>query len=287
MTTVKRSGLGKNLSALLSPNTTLQPVAQPLSQPSTLELQQLKPGKYQPRSDFSEASLSELAQSIKQQGLLQPIVVRKTATHYEILAGERRWRACQMAGLTHAPVIVKAVDDETAMAIALVENLQREDLNAMEQARAIQRLTTEFSLTHQHVADMLAKSRASISNTLRLLNLSDEVKTLLEHGDLDMGHGRAMLALNDAQQSYVAQLVIVQGLSVRETEKLVNRVLKGHEEKPPKPSLSPQVENALASLAHQFNTAIQLKQGKRGKGAIVISYQSERELASLLEQLKQ
>ena len=197
--TVKRSGLGRNLSALLSQSgSTLLQQEKPQSEHLKLAVDCLQPGKYQPRGEMEEAPLNELAESIKKQGLLQPLIVRElTNGCYEIIAGERRWRASQIAGLTEVPVILKQVDDETAMAMALVENLQREDLNAMDQARAMHRLTTEFALTHQQVADLLCKSRTAVSNFLRLLSLAPSVKKLLEHGDLDMGHARALLMLDE------------------------------------------------------------------------------------------
>lgn len=288
MTTAKRSGLGKNLSALLGQNAVIKPVSTPGTNPSKLPLKSIQPGKYQPRSDFSELALSELAHSIKTQGLLQPIIVRELSdNYYEIIAGERRWRACQLAGLNEVPVIIRQVDDETAMAIGLIENLQREDLNAMEQARAMERLTKEFSLTHQQIADLLAKSRASVSNFLRLLNLADEVKRLLENGDLDMGHGRALLPLNESQQSYVAQLIIAKSLSVRETEKLVQRVQKGLPEKEVKLEISKSVQSQIQNLSSRLNAAVKLKPGKAGKGSLVIQYNSADELQALLSQFEQ
>ncbi|TAL63031.1 MAG: ParB/RepB/Spo0J family partition protein, partial [Legionella sp.] len=202
----KRSGLGRNLSALLSQSSTMVLDERPVTNPLKLAVGCLQPGKYQPRGEMEEAPLMELADSIKKQGLLQPLLVRELDDgRYEIIAGERRWRASQMAGLTEVPVIVKQVDDETAMAMALVENLQREDLNAMDQARAMYRLTNEFSLTHQQVAELLCKSRTAVSNFLRLMSLSTVVKKMLEHGDLDMGHARALLTLDELQQNQVAQ----------------------------------------------------------------------------------
>ncbi|MDX1836125.1 ParB/RepB/Spo0J family partition protein [Legionella taurinensis] len=282
---VKRGGLGRNLSVLLGQ--TAAPETKNPDSPLTLSPACLKPGKYQPRTDFSEDTLAELAESIRQQGLLQPLIVRPLNDQcYEIIAGERRWRASQLAGLTEVPVIVRTVDDETAMAIALIENLQREDLNALDQARAMHRLTHEFALTHQQVADLLAKSRTAVSNFLRLLTLSDEVKRLLEHGDLDMGHARALLILSDEQQNQAAQLIVAKNLSVRETEQLVKRIKEGK----PQPSavaidVHPEVKNQLHHLSQQLKAKVKLKQGKSGKGSLVIHYNSDHELQAVLQQM--
>lgn len=287
----KRTGLGRNLSALLSNNNSslLAPVAEKRDEtPQQLAIHRLQPGKYQPRREMDEHTLQELAQSIKQQGLLQPVIVREleTAGDYEILAGERRWRASQLAGLTDIPVIIKNVDDQTAMAIGLVENLQREDLNPVDQARAMHRLSTEFALTHQQIADVLNKSRAAVSNFLRLLTLSSEVKRLLENADLDMGHARALLALDERQQTEVARLVVAKELSVRETEKLVNRIKKGLplEKMPEKAPLLFSQEINL--LAQRLQTKVTLKPGKNGKGTLVIHYHNDHNLQDLLHQLE-
>ena len=286
---VKRSGLGRNLSALLSHSSgTLLDVERPEEYAQIkLAINQLQPGKYQPRGDMDEAGLVELAESIKKQGLLQALVAREISSgHYEIIAGERRWRACQLAGLTTVPVVLRQVDDETAMAIALVENLQREDLNAMDQARAMHRLTTEFALTHQQIAELLCKSRAAVSNYLRLLNLCAEVRRLLEHGDLDMGHARCLLALDEHQQYQVAQLVVAKNLSVRETEALVARVKTGAIS-PQKTNveLEPRFETALQTLSHLLKTKVKIKPGKAGKGMLVIHYEDAHTLQQMIEQL--
>lgn len=290
--TVKRGGLGRNLSALLSANVTPDlAAAKPATDNLILAVTALQAGKYQPRKEIEETTLAELANSIKQQGLLQPLVVREIATgRYEIIAGERRWRASQLAGLTEVPVVLRQVDDETAMAIALVENLQREDLNAMDQARAMHQLTTEFGLTHQQVAELLSKSRTAVSNFLRLLSLCNEVKCLLEHGDLDMGHARALLMLDEEQQAQVAELVVAKNLSVRETEKLVARVKAGrttirNSESEGKEELNPLINEQLHSLALHLNTKVKLKQGKAGKGAVVIHYDNPQALKAVIEKL--
>ena len=285
--TVKRSGLGRNLSALLSQSgSTLLQQEKPQSEHLKLAVDCLQPGKYQPRGEMEEAPLNELAESIKKQGLLQPLIVRElTNGCYEIIAGERRWRASQIAGLTEVPVILKQVDDETAMAMALVENLQREDLNAMDQARAMHRLTTEFALTHQQVADLLCKSRTAVSNFLRLLSLAPSVKKLLEHGDLDMGHARALLMLDEEQQSQVALLIISKNLSVRETEKLVERVKAGKTEERPQETPVPLHQEKINSLAQQLQTQVKLKPGKSGKGSLIIHYDNEHSLQKIIEYL--
>lgn len=284
--TTKRGGLGRNLSALLGNSTISLLDNKATTERLTLAVDCLQPGKYQPRAEIEEAPLGELAASIKQQGLLQPLVVREIASgRYEIIAGERRWRACQLIGLTEIPVVLRQVDDETAMAIALVENLQREDLNAMDQARAMHRLTDEFDLTHQQVAELLCKSRTAVSNYLRLLSLNTEVKQFLEHGDLDMGHARALLMLSDEQQSQVAQLVVAKNLSVRETEKLVARVKNGKPETNVKGEITPLIKEQIETLTQQLKTKIKIKPGKTGKGTLVIHYDTLQNLQAVIQQL--
>lgn len=289
--TVKRGGLGRNLSVLLG-NTPIPPGTNTsATSPSgtTLSIDALQPGKYQPRGDMDEARLEELAQSIRQQGLLQPLVVRplKDGRH-EILAGERRWRACRRAGLTEVPVVIRECDDETAMVIALVENLQREDLNALDEARALGRLTSEFALTHQQVAELVGKSRAAVSNHLRLLTLAHPVQKLLENGDIDMGHARALLMLASEQQAEVATLVIARQLSVRETERLVTRVRDGlpPAASPAKTDLSKAFKAEMQALARALDTRVLLRPGKKGNGTLVIHYRDEARLRDVLERLQ-
>ena len=287
---VKRSGLGRNLSALLNQtSSTPTPEDAAVSAPSngtSLALSQLQPGKYQPRRDMLQDDLLALADSIKQHGLLQPVMVRAVAPNqYEIIAGERRWRACQMAGLSDIPVIIRDVDDATAMAFALIENLQRSDLNAMDQALAMQRLVQEFSLTHQQIADILCKSRAAVSNYLRLLQLNHAVKCLLEHGDLDMGHARCLLMLEDDQQIQAAQIVVSKGLSVRETEALVARLKAGLPEGIQKPITPPLFNDQLKTLANQLDTKIKLKPGVNGRGTLMIHYDGELHLEHVIGRL--
>jgi ParB family chromosome partitioning protein len=272
----KRSGLGRNLSALLQTNSLLD-TSNTASGSSMnivlINIDCLKPGAYQPRRDISEAKLIELSQSIQQHGLLQPIIAREiTPGVYEIIAGERRWRASQMAGLSQVPVSIRAVNHETAMALALIENLQRDDLNAIEQALAMQRLLNEFSLTHQQIANILSQSRASVSNHLRLLQLQADVQDLLQRGLLDMGHARCLLMLDNEEQKHVAQLVINKQLSVRETEKLVAR-LKANKEIRPEISETYNFYNKqLDTLRSHLQTKVTLKQGKNGQGSLVIQF---------------
>lgn len=286
---VKRSGLGRNLSALLGASSSQALLAEKETtapQRLLLSIGSLQPGRYQPRGTFDDNSLSELAESIKKQGLLQPLLVREvTAGHYEIIAGERRWRACQLAEMTVVPVILHEVDDETAMAMALVENLQREDLNAMDQARAMHRLTTEFALTHQQIADLLSKSRTAVTNYLRLFNLNLDVRTMLEQGQIDMGHARCLLMLDEHQQSKVALLIIARNLSVRETEALVARVKSGPTAIAKKNALLPLFEDELICLSKQLQTKVKIKTGPAGKGTLVFHYNDEHMLQILLKQL--
>ncbi len=286
----KRGGLGRNLSALLNQtnNTPLTERAEESEAVAhtTLAVSALQPGKYQPRREMAEDSLLELADSIKQHGLLQPVIVRALAPNqYEIIAGERRWRACKMAGLSDIAVIVRDVDDATAMAIALIENLQRNDLNAMDQAIAMQRLVEECALTHQQIADILCKSRAAVSNYLRLLQLNHAVKCLLEHGDLDMGHARCLLMLDGEQQTQAAQLVVSKGLSVRETEALVTRLKAGVPEEAPKATMAPLLNDQLKALANQLDTRIKIKPGANGRGTLMIHYDGELHLEHVIGRL--
>ncbi len=287
---VKRGGLGRNLSALLShANSTLltdNVVNNKDVVHLTLAIDHLQPGKYQPRREIAESALLELAESIRQQGLLQPLVVRKVSPdRYELLAGERRWRACQALNMTEVPVIVRQVDDETAMAIALIENLQREDLNAMDQAVAMQRLVNEFSLTHQQIADLLCKSRTAVSNFLRLLHLNSHVRRLLENGDIDMGHARSLLMLDEGLQTQVADIVVAKNLSVRETEALVARVKAGAPVRETKTELAPLFNEQLQALARQLNTKVNIRQGSAGRGTLIIHYDDKQTLESMIELL--
>lgn len=285
---VKKRGLGRGLDALLTSNRASNSSA---ANPGSSELQQLPvefltPGKYQPRKDMSQEALEDLASSIRAQGVIQPIVVRPLAKDkFEIIAGERRWRASQLAQLSEVPCIVKDVPDEAAVAIALIENIQREDLNAMEEAVALERLLTEFALTHQQVADAVGKSRASVTNLLRLNQLNDDVKLLLEHGDIEMGHARALLALKDTEQSDAGRLVAAKQLTVRETENLVRRILE------PKPVVAekprdPDVVSLEQRLSERFAAPVQICYNNKGKGKLEISYSNLDELDGIIAKLQ-
>ncbi|MFC3033240.1 ParB/RepB/Spo0J family partition protein [Pseudoalteromonas fenneropenaei] len=293
---VKKRGLGRGLDALLSsakpssapsPTQHLESVDSEHSLPQdktllTLPVEFLQRGKYQPRKDMSEEALEELASSIRAQGVIQPIVVRPVSENrYEIIAGERRWRAAQLAKLDVVPCIVKDVADEAAVAIALIENIQREDLNAMEEAIALQRLLDEFALTHQQVADAVGKSRTTVTNLLRLNNLNDDVKILLEHGDIEMGHARCLLALEGAQQSQAANTAVAKALTVRETENLVRKLLEPSEQKVAKDK-DPDVKLLEQQLAENLGAKVEISYNHKGKGKLVISYASLDELDGIL-----
>ncbi len=287
---VKKRGLGRGLDALLSSATanTLQEqaVQAPASELQHLRLERVQRGKYQPRGDMDQASLEELAQSIKAQGVMQPIVVRLIAKNsYEIIAGERRWRAAQLAGLEVIPALVRDVTDEAAIAMALIENIQREDLNPIEEAMALQRLQKEFELTQQEVANAVGKSRASVANLLRLINLPDEVKTLLAHGDLEMGHARALLGLPAEQQVEAARQVVARGFTVRQTEALVRNMLADTPVKQ-QPVVDPDVQRLEKKLAERLGTQVKIKQGPKGKGQLVISYGTLEELQGVLAHIR-
>ena len=289
---VKKRGLGRGLDALL----TTKPVSDQQndanfssaqrSELQKLPIEWLTPGKYQPRKDMSQDALEDLASSIRSQGVIQPIVVRQIGDEsYEIIAGERRWRASQLAQLDVIPCIIKDVPDEAAVAIALIENIQREDLNAMEEAIALQRLLSEFELTHQQVADAVGKSRASVTNLLRLNQLNDDVKLLLEHGDIEMGHARALLALDGQAQSDAARIVAAKQMTVRDTENLVRRLLEPAPEVLPKIK-DPDVSSLEQRLSERFAAPVEINYNKKGKGNLVISYSSLDELEGILSKLQ-
>lgn len=285
---VKKRGLGRGLDALL---TSSQPegaasAKTPESELQKLAIEFLQPGKYQPRKDMSQQALEDLALSIRAQGVIQPIVVRKVASDkYEIIAGERRWRAAQLAQLDQVPCIIRDVPDEAAVAIALIENIQREDLNAMEEAVALDRLLTEFELTHQQVADAVGKSRTSITNLLRLNLLNADVKVLLEHGDIDMGHARALLALDDELQSEAARQVAAKQLTVRETESLVRRLQQPPVEKQ-NTRKDPDVAALEQRLSEHLAAPVQIDYNRKGKGKMVIAYSSLDELEQILSKIR-
>lgn len=243
-------------------------------------------GKYQPRKNMHQDTLQELADSIRAQGLVQPIVVRPIGEgRYEIIAGERRWRAAQLAGLQEIPSVIRDVPDRAAIAMALIENIQRENLNPLEESRALERLINEFEMTHQQAAEAVGRSRAAVSNLLRLLELNDDVKRLVEEGKLEMGHARALLGLQGGIQSDAARRVAAKGLSVRDTERLVSRE---HNRPPPTPVLrrtDPDVQRLEQDLAEKLGALVSLQHNRRGKGKLVITYNSLDELDGILEKI--
>jgi len=295
MSPSKRRGLGRGLDALLTnaprknsePESDIETIESATSVANDNELkqlpiEQLQPGKYQPRKDMSADALEELANSIRAQGIIQPIVVRSIAKdQYEIIAGERRWRAAQIANIDIIPCLVKEVPDEAAVAMALIENIQREDLNAMEEAIALERLLTEFELTHQEVADAVGKSRTTVTNLLRLNNLNDEVKTLLEHGDLEMGHARALLALEDDLQTNTARTVVAKELTVRETEALIKKIQSPEKPKQVKEK-DPDTKALELNLSEKLGSKVSIDHNKKGKGKLVISYTNLEELDGII-----
>jgi ParB family transcriptional regulator, chromosome partitioning protein len=292
--TLKKRGLGKGLDALLSHSNAASRKTEQEEQANTetldgklieLDLDLLQPGKYQPRRDMSPEALEELADSIRTQGVIQPIVVRQIGSgQYEIIAGERRWRAAQLAQLDKIPCLVKQVADEAAVAIALIENIQREDLNAMEEAVALNRLLEEFELTHQQVADAVGKSRATVSNLLRLNSLNEPVKRLLENGDIDMGHARALLAIEGDEQTELARLVASKEMTVRETERLVNKALSPTKMVEAKEK-DHDVSRLEQSLVERLGAKVSINHSAKGTGKIVINYQNLGELDGILAKI--
>jgi ParB family chromosome partitioning protein len=293
----KRPSLGRGLGALLG-----QPVAaegavvtniRPDEELQKIPVDLLQRGKYQPRIDMRPESLQELAESIKAQGIVQPIVVRplNDATgpqrRYEIIAGERRWRAAQLAGLHEVPALIRRVPDEAAIAMALIENIQRENLNPLEEARALDRLITEFEMTHASAAEAVGRSRAAVSNLLRLLELADEVKALVEQRQLEMGHARALLGLeNKRQQAEVAALVANKKLTVRETEALVKRLVSQPEAAQAPTRADPNIRKLEGELSEKLGAKVQVQHSSGGKGKLVISYHSLDELDGILEHIR-
>jgi ParB family chromosome partitioning protein len=296
-TTKKPKGLGMGLEALLGPKVSDAPAPE-AGQPTTLALTDLRAGKYQPRTRMDEGSLYELAESIKSQGVMQPILVRPLANaahgspRYEIIAGERRFRAARLAGLDEVPVLVKEVADEAAAVMALIENIQREDLNPLEEAQGLQRLVQEFQLTHEQAAQAVGRSRSAATNLLRLLNLAEPVQQMLLAGDLDMGHARALLPLQSAQQVMCAQEIAARKLSVREAEKLVAHQQRAEHAKPvPRPvaAASRDILRLQSQLADVLTAQVEIRVKRRGKqgeqGEIAIQFASLDELNGLLDKL--
>jgi ParB family chromosome partitioning protein len=311
--TVKKRGLGRGLDALLgtgnsrasqphtepNPEPEKLPVGQPASTPVTatttdqhnalkyLPVEFIQPGKFQPRHDIRAETLEDLANSIKVQGVMQPIVVRPISSNkYEIVAGERRWRACQLAGLDTIPAIIKQVPDEAAVAMALIENIQRENLNPIEEAMALQRLIEEFELTQQEAADAVGKSRTTVTNLLRLMSLNPEVRKRVERGDLEMGHARALLALSHEKQVEVAKAVVGKGLSVRQTEALVRRMQAQKAQKSPADRIDPDIRNLQDSLSEKLGTQVAIQHTAKGKGKLILNYNSLEQLEGILDHIK-
>lgn len=282
----KKRGLGRGLDALLTDvqHDDEQNLDDSLQH---FPLDILQPGKYQPRVDMSQESLDELAESIKAQGLVQPIVVRPIDDgRYEIIAGERRWRASKQAGLTEIPAVVRDVSDRSAIAMALIENIQRENLNPMEEANALHRLREEFEMTHQEAAQAVGRSRAAVSNLLRLRNLNDDVKRLVENCDIEMGHARALLAIEGEQQTEVAQTIIEKALSVRETEQLIRRLQKPITEisAQSKPDAE-EVAKLEDMVTEKFGKSVAIKHTSKGKGKLVIDYKNVDDLKKIIKRL--
>lgn len=278
----KQKGLGRGLDALLGGDEA------PKDSLMTLPVNRIRPGKYQPRTKMDQEALAELAASIKSQGLMQPVLVRPVERdRYELIAGERRWRAAQMAGLNEVPALVREVTDEAALAMALIENIQRENLNAMEEAAGLQRLVHEFKMTHQQAADAVGRSRSAATNLLRLLNLAKPVQAMVMEGVLEMGHARALLALDGARQVEAANRSAARGLSVRETEALAQRWIKSDAT----PAKQKKVDRDIARLeeetAEKIGTTVQIRAGRKGTGKLILHYASFEHLDELIAKLGQ
>jgi ParB family chromosome partitioning protein len=287
----RRKALGKGVGALLSggfEDVLTSAKAGTKEELRDLPLDLLQRGRYQPRTHMDQSALEDLAKSIKVQGVIQPIVVRSLSQDkYEIIAGERRWRAAQLAGLDKVPAVVRDIPDEAAIAVALIENIQRENLNPIEEAMALQRLATEFGLTHEQVADSVGRSRAAVSNLLRLLTLNPNVRELLEDGTLDMGHGRALLALEGSTQSQAAKEVVKKGLSVRETEQLVRRMLdKKPANRKKTGSVDADTQALQETLSDRLGAKVRLQHSAKGSGKLIIEYNSSDELEGILAHLR-
>jgi len=285
MTTIKKKGLGRGLEALLGANDKGGANAGV----ATLQLSQLQAGKYQPRKNMVDASLQELSESIKEQGIMQPLLVRSIASgKYEIIAGERRFRAASMAGLKEVPVLIKDANDQAAAAMALIENMQREDLNALEEANGLARLIEEFGYTHDKAAQAVGKSRSAVSNLLRLMQLAKPVQQMLAKGDIDMGHARSLLPLEAAAQVSLAQKIVIQKLSVREAEQMATKFVLNKTQiggsKKAKAKADPDLRQLQEKLSDQLNLAVEIKQKRRG-GEISIKFSQFDELDGFLKRL--
>lgn len=276
----KKRGLGRGLDALLPRD---KPAA-PDTGMNEIPVDLIQPGRYQPRTHFSEESISELADSIRAQGVMQPIVLRPIGDdHYEIIAGERRWRASQRAGLEKVPAVIRAVDDETALAMSLIENIQREDLGPLEEATALQRLIDDFQMTHQEVSEAVGKSRSAVTNTLRLNSLEAPVADMLEAGDIDMGHARALLTLDAGTQVEIARKIVAKDLNVRQTENLVRNV--GKPTAPRKVSVDADTRRLEDNLGQSLGQPVQIRHTAKGKGRLIISYSNLDELDGILQKM--
>ena len=289
--TIKKRGLGRGLDALLAPQATPTREGESGSNEDQvkgltyLPVEWLSKGKFQPRRDMNPAQLEDLASSIRTQGIMQPIVVRPNGhNQYEIIAGERRWRAAKIAELKQVPVIVRHVEDADAVVLALIENIQREDLNPVEEALALQRLVEDFNLTQQEVADTVGKSRSTVANLLRLLGLTPEVRRLLEHGDIEMGHARALLPLDNEKQIQAASQVVTKSLSVRETERLAKNFQVSEKSKDQKPTL-PDLSAEAERISQKINAAVKIQPSAKGKGKLVIEYRNPEHLELLISEL--
>ena len=306
---VKKRGLGRGLDALLGSGARAAPEPAPVAAPPDLKavpvtedakaatapdgalrmlpVDVIQRGKYQPRVDMHQESLQDLADSISAQGVVQPIVVRSIDDgRYEIIAGERRWRASQLAGLHEIPAVVREVEDRAAIAIALIENIQRENLNPLEEARALERLIREFEITHEQAAEAVGRSRAAVSNLLRLLDLEDAVKDMVQQGDLEMGHARALLALRGVQQVEAARQVVSRGLTVRATEGLVKSIQRPQPAKPAAVKKDANIKHLETSLSDKLGASVNVRQGRGGKGKLEISYNSLDELDGILQHIQ-
>ena len=281
---MKLKGLGRGLDALLDKDGEGGAVSE---RQATLRIDQLQRGRYQPRTKMDDSSLEELAASIRTQGLMQPILVRPIGSNrYEIIAGERRWRAAKIAGLAEVPALVRDVPDSSALAMALVENIQRENLNPLEEAGGVQRLIGEFKLTHQEAAEAIGRSRTATTNLLRLLNLQKSVQGLVFDGKLEMGHARALLALDGRQQESAAKRVADQALSVRQTERMVNAILHPTVKARRRAGTDRDIARLEEELSEEIGTKIEIKPGKKGAGKLVISYSSHDHLDDLLSKFR-
>ena len=288
MSTMKKKRLGRGLGSLIGSIEETRDLQQTTSADGLMEIDidRIKRGRYQPRQVFEPEALQGLADSISAQGVVQPIVVRPEGDHFELVAGERRWRAAQLAGLQKIPAVIRELDARATAAIALIENIQREDLNPLEEAQAFMRLIEEFDLTHQQVADSVGRSRAAVSNMLRLLDLAEPVKEQVNKGLLDMGHARALLALIRHDQIEVAMIVVNRGLSVRETEQLVKKTLTTQDKgKAQAPVSDPDVKRLETRISEKLGAGVKIKSGKKGSGQLIISFHSSAELDGILEHL--